>query len=187
MKTPETTAKTWWYQRDNIQVVLIALVLAFLLRTLVIEPRYIPSGSMEPTLQVGDRILVEKLSHRWHLPQRGDIIVFYPPFLDQETHSKAYIKRVIALPGDRLSIHAGQLFLNGIPQIEPYISEPIDYDLPEQGEILIPPGYLWVMGDNRNNSNDSHVWGYLPRQNIIGRAIFRFFPFEQIGPLHAAI
>ncbi|MDX1977930.1 MAG: signal peptidase I [Pseudanabaenaceae cyanobacterium bins.68] len=182
-----TIPKSWWSQRDNIQIVLTALVLAILLRTLVVEPRYIPSGSMEPTLQVGDRIVVEKLTHRWQLPQRGEIIVFYPPFPDREAHSKAYIKRVIGLPGDRLSIHDGQLFLNGIAQIEPYISEPIDYELPDQGEILIPPDYLWVMGDNRNNSNDSHVWGYLPRQNIIGRAIFRFFPFDQIGILHAAI
>jgi signal peptidase I len=182
---PIATPQPWWSQKDTIQIVVIALVLAFLLRTLVIEPRYIPSGSMEPSLQVGDRIAVEKLTHRWQLPQRRQIIIFYPPFRDPDGDAKAYIKRVIGLPGDRINIHDGKLFLNGKAQIEPYIAEPMSYLLPnpelDMGEITVPEGYLWVMGDNRNNSNDSHVWGFLPQQNIIGRAIFRFFPFDQFG------
>ncbi len=181
----QAPTQAWWRQKDTIQIVVIALVLAFLMRALVIEPRYIPSGSMEPTLQVGDRIVVEKLTHRWQLPQRDQIIIFYPPFRDEDGNAKAYIKRVIGLPGDRLKVEDGKLFLNGEAQTEPYIAEPITYDFPpvelNLKEITVPAGYLWVMGDNRNNSNDSHVWGFLPQQNVIGRAIFRFFPLDQIG------
>jgi signal peptidase I len=187
LKSPKPPSQNWWAQKDTIQIVVIALVLAFLLRTLVIEPRYIPSGSMEPTLQVGDRIVVEKLSHRWNLPQRGQIVIFYPPFRDEDGMAKAYIKRVIGLPGDRINIHDGKLFLNGKAQTEPYIAESINYILPgldsKTKEITVPDGYLWVMGDNRNNSNDSHVWGFLPQQNLIGRAIFRFYPLDQFGTL----
>jgi signal peptidase I len=186
-KSPtQSQPQSWWAaQKDNLQVVAIALVLAFLLRTFIIEPRFIPSGSMEPTLQVGDRIVVEKISYRWNPPQRGQIIVFYPPFGDPDGEPKAYIKRIIGLPGDRLNIHDGKLFLNGKVRTEPYIAEAMAYVLPNPTlgiqELTVPPNQLWVMGDNRNNSNDSHVWGFLPQSNIVGRAIFRFFPFNQFG------
>jgi signal peptidase I len=180
----QSPAQSWWAsQKDNLQVVVIALILAFLLRTFIIEPRFIPSGSMEPTLQVGDRIVVEKISYRWNPPQRGQIIVFYPPFADQDGEPKAYIKRIVGLPGDRLNIHDGKVFLNDKALTEPYIAEEIAYILPNPAlgikEITVPPNQLWVMGDNRNNSNDSHVWGFLPQSNIVGRAIFRFFPLDR--------
>ena len=163
------------------KVVLIALVVAVVLRTWVVEPRYIPSGSMEPTLLVNDRVLVDKISYRFHPPQRGDILVFYPPYADD----KAYIKRLIAIGGDRIAIHNGQVFVNQQPLNEPYIAEPPNYEL---AELVVPQSYLWVMGDNRNNSNDSHVWGFLPVENVIGKAVFRFFPLDQrIGILSMAV
>jgi len=162
------------------KVILIALVVAVILRAWVVEPRYIPSGSMEPTLLVNDRVLVDKISYRFHSPQRGDILVFYPPYDDD----KAYIKRLIAVGGDRIAIHDGQVFVNQQPLYEPYIAEPPNYELEE---LVVPPSYLWVMGDNRNNSNDSHVWGFLPMKNVIGKAVLRFFPFDQrIGILRVS-
>jgi signal peptidase I len=175
-------------QKENIRTIVIAVVLAFLLRTFIIEPRYIPSGSMEPTLQVNDRIIVEKVSYLLHPPHRGEIIVFYPPKSPViEDSSKAYIKRVIGLPGDRIAIHDGRVFVNDQPLEEAYIAEPPNYYLPRHPlteSIRVPMGSYWVMGDNRNNSNDSHVWGFLPQSNIIGRAYFRFFPFgDRLGKL----
>jgi signal peptidase I len=174
-----------WFQRnqESIRTIAIALILAFLLRTFIIEPRYIPSGSMEPTLLVNDRIIVEKVSYWFREPQRGEILVFYPPKSPAiEDSSKAYIKRLIGLPGDRISIHDGKVFVNDKAISESYIAEPPEYSF--SSSVTVPPGYYWMMGDNRNSSNDSHVWGFLPRQNIIGRAFFRFFPFgDRIGEL----
>jgi signal peptidase I len=184
------TGGTSWLagQKENIKTIAIAVILAFLLRTFIIEPRYIPSGSMEPTLQIDDRIIVEKISYLFHPPQRGEIVVFYPPKSPViEDSSKAYIKRVIGLPGDRIAIHDGQVFVNNQPLTEPYTAEPPDYYLPRQPLtefITVPAHSYWVMGDNRNNSNDSHVWGFLPKDNIIGRAYFRFFPLgDRLGKL----
>ena len=170
-------------QKENIRTVVIALILAVVLRTFLIEPRYIPSASMEPTLQIEDRIIVEKVSNLVRSPQRGEILVFYPPESPLiEDNTKAYIKRVIGLPGELISIHDGKVFINGEPLAEPYISAPMDYYLPANplsSAIKIPENTYWMMGDNRNNSNDSHVWGFLPQQNIVGRAVFRFFPFDK--------
>jgi signal peptidase I len=185
---PATSGWQWWQQgwADNLKILAIALVVALGLRFWVLEPRYIPSSSMEPTLQIGDRIAVEKLSYRWREPQRGDVVVFYPP--GETDRQRAYIKRVVGLPGDRLQIQNGQVYANGVPLPEPYIAEPLDYALvkpdgEEAATLTVPPGSYWVMGDNRNNSNDSHVWGYLPRRNLIGRAFFRFYPLNRFGPL----
>ncbi|AFY72207.1 signal peptidase I [Synechococcus sp. PCC 7502] len=174
---------SWWAsQKENIRTIVIAVIVAILLRTFVIEPRYIPSASMEPTLHIEDRIIVEKVSNWWRSPQRGEILVFYPPESPLiEDNTKAYIKRVIGLPGELISIHDGQVFINGKPLNEPYILEPIDYYLPANplnSAIKVPENTYWMMGDNRNNSNDSHVWGFLPEQNIVGKAIVRFFPWD---------
>jgi signal peptidase I len=175
--TPKPIAPWWKAHAETIRIVAIAFVLAFLLRTFIVEPRFIPSGSMEPTLQVYDRIIVDKISYQVSQPQRGEILIFYPPaspFI--EDNSKAYIKRLIGLPGDQIRIQAGQVFVNDIAIAEPYIAEPADYTF--KGTVTVPPNSYWVMGDNRNNSNDSHVWGFLPRQNILGRAILRFWPLD---------
>ena len=170
-------------QRDNLQILVVALVLAIVIRLFIAEPRFIPSDSMVPTLQIGDRLVVEKVAYRFHLPQTGDIVVFDPP---QQllnfgySPDKAFIKRVIGTPGDIVQVTKGKVYLNQQPLTEPYIAEAPAY---EMVPVRVPADQYFVMGDNRNNSNDSHVWGFLPRQNIIGRAVFRFFPFNHLGPL----
>ncbi len=171
----------WKSLRENGLLLVIALVMAFLIRTFVAEPRYIPSDSMVPTLERGDRLVVEKLSTHFHPPQEGDIVVFSPPDLLQVqgyTKDLAFIKRVIATAGETIEVHDGLVYRNGSPLREPYILEAPHYTLPP---LQVPDGKLFVMGDNRNNSNDSHIWGFLPTDHIIGHAIFRFFPFSRIG------
>lgn len=190
MPQVEPPTESWWTrlrqsQRENFQILGIALALAILIRLFVAEPRYIPSDSMDPTLQIGDRLVVEKVSYRLHAPQAGDIVVFYPPAQFEQQFGfipdKAFIKRVIGTPGDRIQVSNGTLYRNGQPLTEPYIAEPPAY---EMNAVQVPNDSLFVMGDNRNNSNDSHVWGFLPQQNVIGRAIFRFFPFDRWGQLN---
>lgn len=170
--------KIWW---DNFQIVFVALILALFIRLLVAEPRFIPSDSMVPTLEIGDRLVVEKVSYRLHPPHFGDIIVFDPPPQLQEYGFKkdqAFIKRVIGTPGQTIQVKDGKVYVDDRPLVEPYIAAPPDYLLPP---VPVPAGQLFVMGDNRPNSNDSHVWGFLPQENIIGRACFRFYPFSRIG------
>ncbi len=169
----------WWSWRENFRLIVIALVLAVLLRTFIAEPRYIPSDSMLPTLATGDRLVVEKVSYHLHPPHRGDIVVFNPP---PELHrdGSAFIKRVIALPGQVVAIENGQVYIDGQPLQEDYLAEAIDYTIPP---VQVPPGQVFVLGDNRNHSNDSHVWGFLPQENIIGRAVWRFFPLDHFGPI----
>ncbi len=170
---------------ENLQVLAIALVIALLIRLFVAEPRYIPSESMVPSLLVGDRLVVEKVSYYFRPPQRGEIVVFNPPpQLQQQnfTEDQAFIKRVVAQGGDTIQVTGGKVILNNQPLQEPYIAEPPAYEMPP---VTVPANSFFVMGDNRNNSDDSHVWGFLPRRYIIGRAIFRFFPFSRAGFLQA--
>lgn len=163
-------------QRENIQTIVVAVILAFVIRTFVAEARYIPSGSMEPTLQINDRLVVEKLSYDFSQPEHGQIIVFMPP--KEINIDQAFIKRVVGLPGDTVEVANGKVIVNGVPQNEPYIAEAPSYPMSAR---RVPPGYYFVMGDNRNNSYDSHMWGFLPRENIIGRAFFRFWPLNRVG------
>ncbi|PPT05979.1 Signal peptidase I [Geitlerinema sp. FC II] len=181
------TAKTskwgqfWRDHGENIRILGIALVLALLLRTFVAEPRYIPSDSMLPTLEQGDRLIVEKLSYYFNPPQPGDILVFSPPPQLQRQGfrpDQAFIKRVIARSGATVRVSQGTVYIDGLPLQEDYIAEVPKYDW---GPATVPPDSLFVMGDNRNNSNDSHVWGFLPQENAIGRAWFRFWPVSRLG------
>lgn len=136
---------------------------------------------MLPTLEIGDRLVVEKLSYYTHLPQRGDIIVFTPPPQLQEQGylgEQAFIKRVIGLPGETIEVKNGRVFVDRQLLTEPYIAEAPNYIM---APAIVPPEQLFVMGDNRNNSNDSHIWGFLPKTNIIGHACFRFWPLERLG------
>jgi signal peptidase I len=170
-------------RRENFQIVAIALFLAVIIRLFIAEPRYIPSDSMVPTLAIGDRLVIEKVSYHFHPPATGDIVVFDPPERLTElgyAPDKAFIKRVIGTPGDTVQVKGGKVYLNNQPLVEDYIAEPPAYQMPP---VHIPEGQVFVMGDNRNNSNDSHVWGFLPQQNIIGRAVFRFYPLDAIGTL----
>ncbi len=178
---PQTPKPTWRSWVENLQVVAIALVLALLIRTFVAEPRFIPSDSMVPTLLVGDRLIIEKVSYRFHPPQAGDIVVFDPPPQLQErgyARDQAFIKRIIGLPGQIIEVRDRQVWVDQHPLQEPYVAEAPDYQMPP---VKVPPGSYFVMGDNRNNSNDSHVWGFLPSDNLIGRACFRFFPLTRLG------
>lgn len=162
-------------------MLLIALVVALVVRVAIAEPRYIPSNSMDPTLHIGDRLLVDKLSYRWQPPHRGDIVVFNPPAQLVKlgyTRDQAFIKRIIGEPGDQIQVQGGQMILNGQPLPEAYIAEAPQYEMPA---VTIPSGYVFVLGDNRNDSNDSHVWGPLPQQNLIGKARLRFWPFDRLG------
>jgi signal peptidase I len=171
----------WDSQWSNIRVLVIALAIALTVRVLIAEPRYIPSNSMDPTLHIGDRLIVDKVSYRWQFPHRGDIVVFNPPpqlvDLGYDGH-QAFIKRVIGEPGHTVQVTHGQVYVDGEVLPEPYILEPPRYEMPP---LAVPPGYVFVMGDNRNDSNDSHVWGVLPVQNIIGRAWWRFWPLDRLG------
>jgi signal peptidase I len=174
-------SKIWQRTRENFQIIAIALALALLIRAFVAEPRFIPSDSMLPTLEVGDRLVVEKISYRFRPPETGEIVVFDPPQqLRIQGYSKdqAFIKRVIGTPGQTVQIQDGKVYLNGTPLKEGYIAEPPKYQMEP---VRVPEDQLFVMGYNRNNSNDSHVWGFLPKQNIIGHACFRFWPFSRIG------
>lgn len=170
--------RAWW---ENFQILVIALVLALLLRTFVAEPRFIPSDSMVPTLAIGDRLVVEKVSYAFHPPQRGDIVVFDPPLqlqIQGFERDQAFIKRIIGSPGETVEVRGGKVYLNGQPLPESYIAEPPNY---RWGPQRIPEGQYFVMGDNRNNSNDSHIWGFLPEGNIIGHAWLRFWPLDRLG------
>ena len=180
---PQVPAKPWWQQHgETIRIFIVALAIAFFLRAFIVEPRFIPSGSMEPTLQVGDRILVDKISQQWQEPKRGDILIFYPPKSPAiDDTSKAYIKRLIGIEGDRIAVQDGKVYRNGEALNETYIAEVPNYRM---REVTVPQGYYWMMGDNRNYSNDSHIWGFLPKQNVIGKAAIRFFPFgDRLGAI----
>ena len=171
----------WRSQQENIRLVAIALILAILIRIFIAEPRYIPSDSMIPTLHTGDRLVVEKVSYHFHPPHTGDIVVFEPPEQLQSLgyrKDQVFIKRIIGKPGDLVRVNNGKVYINDRPLSEDYIAEPPDYQLVS---VKVPEAEFFVMGDNRNDSNDSHIWGFLPKQNIIGRAIFRFWPFDRIG------
>lgn len=173
----------WKNQRENVQILAIALVLAVIIRLFIAEPRYIPSDSMVPTLQIGDRLVIEKVAYRFRPPVDGEVIVFEPPASLQEygySADRAFIKRIIGTPGDEVEVHQGLVYRNGQALTEAYIAEPPQYEMPS---VTVPPHQFFVMGDNRNNSNDSHVWGFLPQKNIIGRAVFRFWTPERFGVL----
>jgi signal peptidase I len=171
----------WKALWENFQILLVALILALIVRSYVAEPRFIPSDSMMPTLHVGDRLVVEKMSYRFGLPNFGDIVVFDPPpQLQEQGYSKdqAFIKRIIGTPGETIEVKNGKVYINNQPLPESYIAEAPKYLM---SPATVPEGSFFVMGDNRNNSNDSHVWGFLPKEYILGRAWVRFYPFDRLG------
>jgi signal peptidase I len=181
-RTPLLT-RLWRVWGENAQILLVAMLLAFFIRTFIAEPRFIPSASMLPTLQLGDRLVIEKISYRLHPPQRLDIAVFLPPQQLQGNYDpdQAFIKRVIGVPGDRIAIQQGHVYINDQLLTETYLATGAELqDLPL---TTVPPNELFMMGDNRNNSNDSRYWGFLPLKNVIGKAVFRFFPIDRLGGL----
>ncbi len=164
---------------EGLKTVGLSAVLAVGIRQFVAEARYIPSESMLPTLKVNDRLIVDKVSYHLNKPQRGDIVVFNPTkALEDQNFHDAFIKRVIGLPGDRIAVRGGKVFVNDQPLRENYIQERPQYELET---VTVPNDSYMVLGDNRNNSYDSHYWGFVPKDKIIGRAVVRFWPFDRLG------
>jgi signal peptidase I len=165
---------------EGLQTIGLSVVLALGIRHFVAEARYIPSGSMEPTLQINDRLVIEKISYTFNPPQHGDIVVFWPPdsLTPPGQRRDAFIKRIVGLPGDVVEVRDGQVIRNGEVLSEPYIKAPPDY---LWGPEEVPEASYLVLGDNRNSSYDSHAWGFVPQENIIGRAVVRFWPPGRLG------
>jgi len=174
-----------WLSKDDVQTVAIAVALSYAIRIFIAEPRFIPSLSMFPTFDVGDRLVAEKITYRFlRPPSTEDVVIFHPPknvgrgggLLDDNV----FIKRVVAVEGDSVQVKNGRLIVNGTPRNEPYINEKPKYTL---GKFTVPEGHVFVMGDNRNNSYDSHIWGPLPKENIVGRACWKYWPPQKFGGL----
>lgn len=171
---------------EALKTIGLSVVLALGIRHFVAEARYIPSESMLPTLEVNDRLIVEKVSYRFSDPSRGDIVVFWPTDRlrqDNPSLKDALIKRVIGLPGEIVEVKNGTVFVNNEPLEENYIAAEPDY---EWGPEEVPADSYLVLGDNRNNSYDSHFWGYVPQDKVIGRAAVRFWPLSRVGELDPA-
>jgi signal peptidase I len=156
--------------------VAIGLFLWVALTALVGEAPVVPTGSMEPTIQVGDRLWTDKLLLHFEPIRRGDIVVFEPPV----EPGARYVKRVVGLPGETVAVHDGQVLVEGVPLTEPYIGEVPAY---EYGPVTIPAGQYFVLGDNRNVSYDSHAWGLVARDRITARAVYRIWPVGRAGRL----
>ena len=168
--------------RRQVVPVLVWVLLALVLRWAVLEPRWIPSGSMLPALQLQDRVLVEKLRARLHRPiPIGTVVVFHPPaalIAAGYDPKAALIKRVVAQAGDEVEVRDGVLWRNGSKAAIDWSAEPMDYQLEP---LTVPPDHLLVLGDNRNASLDSHLWGPLPQKALIGTAVLRYWPLNRFG------
>lgn len=184
-------------------LILVALVVAVLIKTFFVQAFFIPSGSMIPTLEVDDRVMVNKLSYTFGEPDRGDIVVFDSPFAgatdDESLPAAAWraikeslgiqtalvpddlIKRVMALPGETIEIRDNAVFINGAALVEPYLSSGVI--MQDFGPQTIPDGMVFVMGDNRNSSHDSRKFGSIPQDTIVGRAFVLLWPFDRFGSL----
>src|SRR4051794_3811174 len=159
--------------RNAVEWVVIAggaLLVAFVIKTFLLQAFYIPSLSMAPTLKVNDRVLVNKLSYDLHDVHRGDLIVFESP-PNEGSQTKDLIKRVIGLPGETVESQNGHILINGQVLEEPYLGPDVTTGPLEK--ITVPPEHLWVMGDNRPNSRDSRFFGAIPESLVIGRAFIR--------------
>lgn len=171
--------------KEDVKTYTVSLSVALLLRLLIIEPRYIPSLSMYPTFEVGDQLAVEKVTKRIRPFNRNEVVVFNPPETfrtlvgDNNRKAKeALIKRIVAVEGDKVEVMGGKLFVNGVQQDEPFTAEDAEYSF---GPVIVPPGDVLVLGDNRNHSLDGHIWGFLPKENVIGRAVFVYWPPWRVG------
>jgi signal peptidase I len=162
-------------------ILLGAVAVAFVIKTFLFQAFYIPSVSMEPTLKVKDRVIVNKLSYDFHDVHRGDIIVFKSPPGEDTGTVKDLIKRVIGLPGETVEAHDGHILIDGRPLTEPYLHDGVTTGQIEPHKV--PPGHVWVMGDNRPNSKDSRYFGAINEDLIVGRAFIRVWPIPKLSLL----
>lgn len=151
----------------------VAIVISLGIREAIAQPFVIPSGSMLPTIQIGDRILANKFIYRLRKPARGDIVVFQPP---PDLGSTPFVKRLVGLPGDEIEVKNGQLYVNGKVFQKGFIGK-VSYSY---GPTRVPAGTIFLLGDNRDNSFDSHVWGFLPVGNVIGEGFLVYWPPQNI-------
>jgi signal peptidase I len=170
---PEKPEKSSFF-KEITESIVIAVLLAVIIRIFIIEPFYIPSGSMEPTLQEGDRIIVSKISYYFQEPQRGDVVVFKYP-LNQKRN---FVKRLIATGGETVALRNSRLYINGQAVPEDYLPEGLRFN--NFGPKEVPQDSYLMLGDNRNNSEDSRVWGFLPRDLMIGKAVLIYWPLDRI-------
>ncbi len=195
-KTRDSDA--WSFLKELPFLIVGALVVAVLVKSFLIQVFWIPSGSMEETLQVGDRVIVNKLAYRIGDPGRGDVVVFEPETFEAEslvtkvsrnllesvglrTPESDLIKRVIALPGETIEISDSQILINNAPLNEPYLAS--DLSMRDFGPEVVPLNSYFVMGDNRNSSRDSRVFGAIDRGRIVGRAFSVVWPPSRWGGL----
>lgn len=178
--------------REWIESIVIAFLLAMVIRTFLVQAFKIPTGSMKPTLMEGDLILVNKFIYGANVPltglrlpglrqpARGDVVVFIYP----EDKKKDFIKRMVGLPQDKIAIKNGTLFVNGEPLLDPVFSQRFYYNrgdfAKEEEEIVVPAGNFFMLGDNSASSKDSRYWGFVPEKNIIGKAILIYWPPRRI-------
>jgi len=192
--------------RELVVIVVVALGLALVIQAFIVKPYRIPSESMEPTLAVGQRVLVDRIGNRFGDPQVGDIVVFHPPDGAERTGGTqcgaeppdgqvcvegtpdqadtTFIKRIVAGPGDRISIDDGHVIRNGVAAREPFILPcRSDAGCTFPREVTVPRGEYFMMGDNRGMSDDSRFWGTVPRDWIIGGAFATYWPPNRVGLL----
>jgi len=179
-----TERKAWLFEKWKNwgEPLLVAAVLAILLRTFIIGPYKIPTGSMKPTFMENDKIFVDKISYRFNDPERGEIIVFKYP-VDRK---KDFVKRLAGLPGDEIEIRNGTLLVNGKPMTDSPFGENIYYNVndwdygKEEQVISVPEGHYFALGDNSAHSADSRQWGFVPRKDVIGKAVVIWWPPQRI-------
>lgn len=164
--------------RDIILPLMIAFAVAMFVQATVAKPYKIPSGSMLPTIKLGDRVLANRVIYHFQDIDRGDVVVFEPPAEGMAEPGVPFIKRVVGLPGDTVEVVAGKTLVNG------EVFDVPDADVPRytRPPELVPEGYLFVLGDNRNQSSDSHIWGVVPMENVIGRVEMIYWP-----PAHVSL
>lgn len=163
---PESRVR-WSFVLDLLEMVVLALLIFFGINAISSRIR-VDGSSMEPTLHSGELVIVSKVHYWFQEPQRKDVVFFHLP----QDPDQDYIKRVIGVPGDRIDIADGQVRVNGQVLDEPYLAYPTLYS----GSWVIPPGSLFVLGDNRNNSSDSHEWGPVPLDYVVGKALLVYWP-----------
>lgn len=196
----ERKRRSFWAELPFLLIA--ALTVAVLIKSFLIQPFYIPSGSMVPTILVNDRVMVSKLNYRFGEPQRGDIVVFHSPYNDvrdsesipelvvrhvleavgiRTAATDEFIKRVVGLPGETIEVRGNVVFIDGQPLSEPYL--PPGTRMPDMAPQEIPADHVFVMGDNREGSSDSRKFGPIPTSDIVGEAVLRIWPPSRLGGL----